>query len=113
MLRLSVARMWPDDAYPVIPGGVLDKIMDSNYRRTLLRAWGDFGDFLLGFITSSISLILTVALLLMLQSQTNLWSYLRCKISAGKTLCFERPQMRNQAANIKIRLIDRYVLLHH
>ena len=65
---------------PVILGVILGPMMDSNYRRTMLRSRGDFGDFIWGFLSNPISLVLTIALLFMLLSQTPLWSMLRQKI---------------------------------
>jgi len=59
-------------------------MMDSNYRRTMLRARGDTGDFIWGFVSNPISVILTIGLLLILISQTPLWPYLRDRLFSKK-----------------------------
>lgn len=69
---------------PVILGVILGPMMDSNYRRTMLRSRGDFGDFIWGFLSNPISLVLTTALVLMVLSQTPVWPYLRKRLSFRK-----------------------------
>ena len=58
---------------PVILGVILGPMMDSNYRRAMIGARGDPLQFLSDFLTHPISLVLTVAFLAMLLSQTPLW----------------------------------------
>ena len=70
---------------PVILGVILGPMMDSNYRRTMLRARQDLGDFLWGFFSNPISLILTTGLILMLLSQTPLWEKLLRKPPVRKS----------------------------
>lgn len=70
---------------PVILGVILGPMMDSNYRRTMLRARQDLGDFLWGFFSNPISLILTTGLILMLLSQTPLWEKLLRKLPIRKS----------------------------
>ena len=62
---------------PVILGVILGPMMDANYRRAMLGARSDIGDFLWAFVSHPISLVLTVGFLAMLLSQTPLWSRLR------------------------------------
>ena len=69
---------------PVILGVILGPMMDSNYRRTMLRARQDVGDFLWGFFSNPVSLILTTGLVIMLLSQTPLWQLLLRKLRVNK-----------------------------
>jgi putative tricarboxylic transport membrane protein len=62
---------------PVILGVILGPMMDSNYRRAMIGARNDVGTFLLDFVTNPISLVLTVALVLLILAQTPLWRWLR------------------------------------
>ena len=62
---------------PVILGVILGPMMDENYRRTMIGARGDVGEFFLAFVTNPISLVLTVGFLAMLMSQTPLWPFRR------------------------------------
>lgn len=61
---------WP--VAPVILGVILGPMMDANYRRAMIGARDDPVVFLQGFVTNPISLVLTVAFLAMLLSQTPL-----------------------------------------
>jgi putative tricarboxylic transport membrane protein len=58
-------------------GVILGPMMDSNYRRAMIGAKDDVGTFLVDFVTHPISLVLTIALLLLLLAQTPLWRWLR------------------------------------
>jgi putative tricarboxylic transport membrane protein len=62
---------------PVILGVILGPMMDSNYRRAMIGARNDVGTFLLDLVTNPISLVLSVALLMLLLAQTPLWGRLR------------------------------------
>ncbi|MCZ4291959.1 tripartite tricarboxylate transporter permease [Hoeflea alexandrii] len=64
---------------PVILGVILGPMMDSNYRRAMIGARGDVGEFLWNFVSHPISLVLSVGFLLMLVSQTPLWPWIRKK----------------------------------
>lgn len=55
---------------PVILGVILGPMMDSNYRRAMLGARGDVGTFFWNFVSHPISLVLSIALIGMLLSQT-------------------------------------------
>ncbi|HKJ61027.1 MAG TPA: tripartite tricarboxylate transporter permease, partial [Hyphomicrobiales bacterium] len=59
---------------PVILGVILGPMMDANYRRAMIGARGDVGVFLWDFISHPISLILSIGFVLMLLSQTPIWS---------------------------------------
>lgn len=61
---------------PIILGIILGPMMDSNYRRAMLGAREDIGTFLLNFLVHPISLILSLALVFLLLSQTPFWSSL-------------------------------------
>jgi putative tricarboxylic transport membrane protein len=58
---------------PVILGVILGPMMDSNYRRAMIGARNDVGTFLVDFVSNPISLVLSVALLMLLLAQTPLW----------------------------------------
>ena len=62
---------------PIILGVILGPMIDANYRRAMIGAREDIGRFVLDFLTHPISLILSVALLLMLLSQTPARTWLR------------------------------------
>lgn len=57
---------------PVILGVILGPMMDTNYRRTMIAARGDIGNFLWNLVSHPITLVLTVSLILMILSQTPL-----------------------------------------
>jgi putative tricarboxylic transport membrane protein len=65
---------------PIILGVILGPMMDSNYRRAMIGARGDVGTFLWDFVSHPISLVLSVAFLLMLLSQTPLWPPLMARL---------------------------------
>lgn len=69
---------------PIILGVILGPMMDSNYRRAMIGARGDIGEFFWNFVSHPISLILSIAFVLMIVSQTPLWPRLR------KAIRFER-----------------------
>ncbi len=62
---------------PIILGVILGPMMDANYRRAMIGARGDVGTFLWDFVSNPISLVLTVAFVLMVLSQTPLWRWPR------------------------------------
>jgi putative tricarboxylic transport membrane protein len=62
---------------PIILGVILGPMMDSNYRRAMIGARGDIGTFFWDFASHPISLVLSVAFLLMLLSQTPLWPVIK------------------------------------
>jgi putative tricarboxylic transport membrane protein len=57
---------------PVILGVILGPMMDTNYRRTMIAARGDIGNFLWNLVSHPITLVLTLSLILMILSQTPL-----------------------------------------
>ncbi|SOE17194.1 putative tricarboxylic transport membrane protein [Hoeflea halophila] len=65
---------------PIILGVILGPMMDSNYRRAMIGARGDIGEFFWNFVSHPISLILSIAFVLMIVSQTPLWPWLRKSI---------------------------------
>ncbi|MEM8950643.1 MAG: tripartite tricarboxylate transporter permease [Pseudomonadota bacterium] len=56
---------------PIILGVILGPMIDANYRRAMIGAREDLGQFALDFLTHPISLILSTALFIMLLSQTH------------------------------------------
>ncbi len=65
-------KMYGYQVGPVILGVILGPMMDSNYRRAMLGARGDVSTFLWNFVSHPISFILSLALIIMLLSQTPL-----------------------------------------
>jgi len=70
-------KMYGFQVGPVILGVILGPMMDTNYRRAMIGARNDIGIFLWDFVSHPISLVLSVSLILMLVSQTPLWTRLR------------------------------------
>ncbi len=70
-------KMYGFQVGPVILGVILGPMMDSNYRRAMLGARGDIGTFFWNFVSHPITLVLSIALIAMLLSQTPLmrWFY--------------------------------------
>lgn len=69
---------------PVILGVILGPMMDANYRRAMIGARGDIGTFLWDFVSHPISLILTLGFMLMLLSQTPLWSRAKAYVAGRR-----------------------------
>jgi putative tricarboxylic transport membrane protein len=67
---------------PVILGVILGPLMDVSYRRAMISARDNVGTFFLEFLTSPLSLMLTLFLAFVIFSQTPLWARIR---SGGKT----------------------------
>jgi len=65
-------KMYGFQVGPVILGVILGPMMDSNYRRAMLGARGDVGTFFYNFVSHPITLVLSIALVAMLLSQTPL-----------------------------------------
>ena len=61
---------------PVILGVILGPLMDVSYRRAMISARDNVGTFFLEFLTSPLSLVLTVGLFLIILGQTPLWARL-------------------------------------
>ena len=57
---------------PVILGVILGPMMDANYRRAMIGAQHNIGEFLWNFVSHPISFLLTAGFLMMLLSQTPL-----------------------------------------
>jgi len=64
-------------AGPIILGVILGPMIDANYRRAMIGAREDLGQFVLDFLIHPISLILSTALFLMLLTQTSALKWLR------------------------------------
>ncbi len=65
-------KMYGFQVGPVILGVILGPMMDSNYRRAMIGARGDIGTFFWNFVSHPITLVLSIALVAMLLSQTPL-----------------------------------------
>ncbi|TCO68885.1 tripartite tricarboxylate transporter permease [Rhodovulum euryhalinum] len=62
---------------PIILGVILGPMIDANYRRAMIGAREDVGQFLLDFVTHPISCALSFALVVMLLARTPAWRRLR------------------------------------
>ena len=70
-------KMYGFQVGPVILGVILGPMMDSNYRRAMLGARGDVATFFWNFISHPITLVLSIALVVMLLSQTPLMRWFK------------------------------------
>lgn len=68
---------------PVILGVILGPLMDVSYRRAMISARDDVGTFLVEFLTSPLSLALTLFLAFVVFSQTTLWAKVSGRRRAG------------------------------
>jgi putative tricarboxylic transport membrane protein len=84
MLAFGVAgyflKVYGYQVAPIILGVILGPMMDSNYRRAMIGAGDDPLAFLAAFVTHPISLVLTLAFVVLLVSQTPLWPPLRRRL---------------------------------
>lgn len=62
---------------PIILGVILGPMMDANYRRAMIGARGEPSQFFLDFVTNPISLVLSIALVLLILSQTPAFRWVR------------------------------------
>ena len=62
---------------PVILGVILGPMMDANYRRAMIGARNDLGTFAWDFVSHPISLVLLIAFLALLLSQTPVGGWIR------------------------------------
>jgi putative tricarboxylic transport membrane protein len=62
---------------PIILGVILGPMMDANYRRAMLAAQDDIPTFAWDLVSNPITLVLTLAILLLIAGQTPLWKRLR------------------------------------
>ena len=65
---------------PIIIGVILGPMMDANYRRAMIGARGEPGQFFLDFVTNPISLLLSLALLTLLLSKTPVYRWINARI---------------------------------
>jgi putative tricarboxylic transport membrane protein len=68
---------------PVILGIILGPLMDVSYRRAMISARDDVFRFLGEFLTSPLSLVLTLFLAFIILSQTRLWTNLMARRKAA------------------------------
>jgi putative tricarboxylic transport membrane protein len=74
-------KMYGFQVAPIILGVILGPLMDVSYRRAMISARDSVWTFLIEFLTSPLSLVLTIALALLLLSQTPLGAMVRSKAS--------------------------------
>lgn len=70
-------KMYGFQVGPVILGIILGPMMDKSYRQAMISENGDPIAFAAGFVTSPLSLVILVALVLTVASQTAWWQRLR------------------------------------
>ncbi len=70
---------------PVILGVILGPLMDVSYRRAMMSCRNDIGMACQELFTNPISLVLTVAVIWMLVSQTPLWERVKGRFGSNKT----------------------------
>lgn len=63
---------------PLVLGIILGPLVDTSFRRAYMGSEG-FGDFLLGFVNTPITLTLSVVFIFMLLNQTNIFAKLKMK----------------------------------
>jgi putative tricarboxylic transport membrane protein len=69
-----VLKMYGFQVAPIILGIILGPLMDMSYRRAMMAEQDNIYLFLHSFVTSPLSLVLSLAIVLMLISQTPLWA---------------------------------------
>jgi putative tricarboxylic transport membrane protein len=67
-------KMYGFQVGPIILGVILGPLMDESYRQAVMANQNNFLAFLLDLVTNPISLVLTLAAIFMLISQTRLWT---------------------------------------
>jgi putative tricarboxylic transport membrane protein len=77
-------KMYGFQVAPIILGVILGPLMDVSYRRAMISARDSVWTFLIEFLTSPLSLVLTIALALLLLSQTPLGAMVRSKASRSR-----------------------------
>jgi putative tricarboxylic transport membrane protein len=74
-------KMYGFQVAPIILGVILGPLMDVSYRRAMISARDSVWTFLIEFLTSPLSLVLSIALALLLLSQTPLGAMVRARVS--------------------------------
>ncbi|RFC65989.1 C4-dicarboxylate ABC transporter permease [Fulvimarina endophytica] len=62
---------------PVILGVILSRLLDDNWRRAIISERGSMTDFLMGVVTSPLSLVLLLSVVFIFASQTPAWKRFR------------------------------------
>ncbi|MEP5729291.1 MAG: tripartite tricarboxylate transporter permease [Sulfitobacter sp.] len=68
---------------PVVLGVILSRLLDDNWRRAIISARGNLGEFFEGVFTSPLSLVLFMSVILILLSQTPLWTKMKRRFFGG------------------------------
>ncbi len=76
-----ILKMYGFQVGPVILGVILGPLMEDNYRRAMLDVHNNVFGFLFQLVRNPLTLILTLAIVLMILGQTQLWRTIREKIS--------------------------------
>lgn len=72
-----ILKMFGFQVAPIILGIILGPLMDMSYRQAVLACENSIPAFLLELVTNPLSLVLTLAVLFMLISQTSLWPWMK------------------------------------
>lgn len=79
-----VLKMYGFQVAPIILGIILGPLMDMSYRRAMMASENNVPAFLYDLVSHPLSLCLTVAMLLMLLSQTPLWPRIKGLVSPAE-----------------------------
>lgn len=72
-----ILKMYGFQVAPIILGIILGPLMDMSYRRAMMASENSIPAFLFDLISNPLSLVLVIATLLMLVSQTPLWEQMK------------------------------------
>ncbi len=70
---------------PVILGVILSRLLDDNWRRAIITEREDLGRFLGGIFSSPLSAVLFLTVVLVLVSQTPIWTWLKRAVFGART----------------------------
>jgi putative tricarboxylic transport membrane protein len=79
-----VLKMYGFQVAPIILGIILGPLMDMSYRRAMMAAENNVLQFLQDLFSSPLSVFLSVAMLLMLFTQSPLWPGLKKRLTVKK-----------------------------
>jgi putative tricarboxylic transport membrane protein len=74
-----IMRFYGYPVGPVILGVILTRLIDENWRRAIISSRESLGDFMLGILTSPLSLVLFLFILMVAIGQTPIWTRLRSR----------------------------------
>lgn len=74
-----ILKMYGFQLAPIILGMILGPLMDMSYRRAMMSSENSIPAFAADLVTNPLTLVLTLAVVFMLVSQTSLWQWLKRK----------------------------------